>query len=44
MYHTGNIADVTGPTIFRLKGKRKPEGFTNKFFVNPGAAIGYALC
>jgi hypothetical protein len=40
MYHTGNIADVTGPTIFLLEGKRKHEGFTDKFLVDHGAAIG----
>ncbi len=40
MYHTGNIADVTGPTIFLLEGKRKQEGFTDKFLVDHGAAIG----
>jgi hypothetical protein len=40
MYRTGNIADVTGPTIFLLEGKRKREGFTDKFLVDHGAAIG----
>jgi hypothetical protein len=28
MYRTGNIADVTGPTIFLLEGKINREGFT----------------
>jgi hypothetical protein len=40
MYRTGNIADVTGPTIFLLEEKRKHEGFTDKFLVDHGAAIG----
>jgi hypothetical protein len=40
MYRTGNIADVTGPTIFLLEGKRKRFGFTDKFLVDHGAAIG----
>jgi hypothetical protein len=41
MYPTGNVADVTGlPTIFLLEGKRKREGFTDKFLADHGAAIG----
>jgi hypothetical protein len=40
MNRDGNIADVTGPTIFLLEGKRKREGFTGKFLVDHGAAIG----
>jgi hypothetical protein len=40
MYRTGNIADVTGQTIFFLEGKRKRDGFTDKFLVDHGAAIG----
>jgi hypothetical protein len=40
LYRTGNIAGVTGPTIFLLKRKRKRDGFTDKFLVDKGAAIG----
>jgi hypothetical protein len=40
VYRTGKIADVTRPTVFLLKGKQKREGFSDKFLVNHGAAIG----